>query len=443
MAAVDSPNAACPVASSRVALLLRGYAFRPPPVLQQGAAGTGGCSDLASAHAEQLEATQSLLAHIIEPLEACANTVEIIATECSRRTGCPLLAPLFASLGAHRFVTNLTACATPGGQPSSVRLTLDTFRAAALESSTSGQLASTATNDTSLMASRAIAERYSLVLVTRHDLIFRAPITQWSGLNASRFNFFGGCEPRCAGCKNGCAHCPKPEGKPHIGTRWGGGPETCVQDAVHAFPGTLFTIFDWYVARRHVGCFESVRVNKGTGHQCWRPISTALRGEVAFMLPYTTWRPNFDVREPNPYFRYAFSRSSTRAAKVPLAPSSPPGPSSPPMATLPSSPPALAITAVTPANGEIVATGSHVGSITPSTRCQLPPADASAPTALVSNLVCASYTMPRVATCLVGGARTLNAPLVYRTVRANLVEAFGGIPTVFAVCVHELPHFPP
>ena len=61
------------------------------------------------------------------------------------------------------------------------------------------------------------------------------------------------------------------------------------------------------------------------------------------------------------------------------------------------------------------------------------PTPASCARLSTANLVCADYPRPRVAVCLAGAARTLTLPLVHRTIRANLIEAFGGSPTVFAV----------
>lgn len=62
----------------------------------------------------------------------------------------------------------------------------------------------------------------------------------------------------------------------------------------------------------------------------------------------------------------------------------------------------------------------------------LQPACNSAPSQTTSNIVCAGYERPHVAICLGGTARTLEQPLVYRTIRSNLVEAFGGETTAFA-----------
>ena len=42
-------------------------------------------------------------------------------------------------------------------------------------------------------------------------------------------------------------------------------------------------------------------------------------------------------------------------------------------------------------------------------------------------------TPPRVAWCVAGGARTLSEPVVHRSIRTNLIDAFGARSTVFAL----------
>ena len=53
-------------------------------------------------------------------------------------------------------------------------------------------------------------------------------------------------------------------------------------------------------------------------------------------------------------------------------------------------------------------------------------------TTLTSNMVCAAFRRPLVALFFSGAARTLAQPLLYHSIRTNLVEAFGGNVTLFA-----------
>ena len=45
----------------------------------------------------------------------------------------------------------------------------------------------------------------------------------------------------------------------------------------------------------------------------------------------------------------------------------------------------------------------------------------------VPNLVCAGVKPKRTAVCVGGAARTFGHPVVYRTLKANVIDALGGI----------------
>ena len=51
---------------------------------------------------------------------------------------------------------------------------------------------------------------------------------------------------------------------------------------------------------------------------------------------------------------------------------------------------------------------------------------------MVANIVCSSFNIPKVAICIAGSARTFDTELVYKTIKHNLMESFGGEQTVFA-----------
>jgi hypothetical protein len=119
-----------------------------------------GCSPYADGD-EQHEATQSLLDHIIKPLEQeCHNTVDVVLTECSAPHGCPRLQQVFQQLGG-RVVANRTAC--------TIRDQGEGYRAAL-----------------SLFKSRMRFASYEIVLVTRHDVVWSRSAVSGVGDLANR-----------------------------------------------------------------------------------------------------------------------------------------------------------------------------------------------------------------------------------------------------------------
>ena len=51
---------------------------------------------------------------------------------------------------------------------------------------------------------------------------------------------------------------------------------------------------------------------------------------------------------------------------------------------------------------------------------------------MISNIVCSSFKRPKVAICIAGASRTFHTELVYKTIKHNLLDSFGGEQTVFA-----------
>ena len=272
----------CPISNGRVAILLRGQAFRGATSFEaSGPSNLQGCSPYADLQV-QIEATQSLKANIISPLEAlpCGNTVDIFLSECSVERGCPLVARLQRVLGRN-IVASHTRCHS-ADQSKNVRMSLEFFKRAA-----SKRVA----RDASMAA---VGDAYDLFILTRHDIVWTRPISAWSHANFSMINFLGGCEPRCAGCEKGtCKHCPATA---TTGSRYGGNPLRCVQDSLHMMPGRAFSTFDTAVGSG--GCFDGT--NKGSGHRCLRPIESSAGSASGFVLPLSVWRPTKDVREASP-----------------------------------------------------------------------------------------------------------------------------------------------
>ena len=294
----------CPLPPGRVAIVLRGQAFRGAAVItSSGPSGLGGCSPYAEI-SEQLEATTSLRTQIIEPLERCAHPVDVYVTECSTGRGCPLLPRLLSTLregaaGVERVVAVRSQCSS-SGQAHNVRFALEAFKAATAHRVPPG-----------VSPSAAVAS-YSLIVLTRHDLVWTSPIVHWQHANFSRIGFLSGCEPWR------CTHCGGPADAP--GSRYGGPPSRCVQDSLHLIPGSLFDAFDAAVGKRGTHCFDGS--NKESGHACGGAVeaSAGVRGVTGLILPLEVWRPFRDVREPTPISRYvvphgAHARSSTNESR--------------------------------------------------------------------------------------------------------------------------------
>jgi hypothetical protein len=345
-------DGACPLRDTRIALVLRGQAFRGARTNRghQGPSDAPGCpfelsasqvlgagggassrDDFESTRVlRQLNATSSLLTHIIEPLERCSNTVEVVLTECSSLRGCPLISRLEALLGNDRIVARSTTGCVTQHQSQNVRLALDLlkrssctrfapsrgYNCSSMEYGTESLHSSSRSKKAMDDARKPVADNYGLVLILRHDLEWRRPITSWRGLVPDRINFAAGCETRCPGCERVevCHHgCTPPAGEKTpinnatgslTGSRWGGGPRMCIQDPLQVLPGSLFPAFDYVVGLPHRLCWEG-RLKSATGHKCYSALDSLVgSSRLNLVLKLDEWRPKFDVVEPNPLFRF-------------------------------------------------------------------------------------------------------------------------------------------
>lgn len=306
-------QARCPARKGLVALILRGQAFRgAASFASSGPSGLRGCSPYADLE-EQIEATQSLISNLIRPLESspCGNSVKVFLSECSLRSGCPLVKRLHDLLGK-KVVASQTQCES-ANQPRNMRIALELFKMHAEDGVSRRFRASLPSTSASVITA------YDLIIITRHDVLWRSPITLWSHANFSTMSFLGGCEPRCAGCERiSCSHCPDSTSP---GSRFGGPPSRCVQDMLHMMPGRSFATFDTAVGSK--GCFDGS--NKGSGHKCLRAVESFLgESTTALVLPLDVWRPVRDVREPSPVSQFvvpmgAHGRTANRSATLPAS----------------------------------------------------------------------------------------------------------------------------
>lgn len=112
----------------------------------------------------------------------------------------------------------------------------------------------------------AAATEYSLIIVTRHDMLFKKNILSLHA-DWSKINFLGECEK---------TYSP---------------PQGCLNDAIQTMPGTAFKAFDKAVCSA-CGCLKGGCVMKH-GHYC-KPVMEAAGLEVGLL---TSWRPDSGLRD--------------------------------------------------------------------------------------------------------------------------------------------------
>jgi len=236
-----SKNRALPK-HGRVAILLRGQAFRQQWMNHVDA--RSGCHD--DSIPAQLKCTDSLLKHIVTPLERNFNTVEFFVVNGVDKSACPtfrnLLMPKFAKWGgavAKEFDSKT--------QADNMRATLELFK------------------DT-VGGSDYIAKWYDLIIILRHDAEWLTSITEWPTAEFDKLNLFSLCEDGFG--------------------RHQGPKENCVNDILHMMPGSL-----WKGFRNAVGsrlCYNPGH-RRGLGHDCYRAFARQVgEDNITFV---TDWRP--------------------------------------------------------------------------------------------------------------------------------------------------------
>mmetsp|Transcript_48478 Transcript_48478/g.109124 ORF Transcript_48478/g.109124 Transcript_48478/m.109124 type:complete len:288 (-) Transcript_48478:53-916(-) len=218
--------------NGRVAVLLRGQVFR------EGLRYGESCKD--EALENQQLATQSLVDKIVEPLEQRKNIVDIVFTYSS----CHLWKTIKEKLGERRVLGAYSL--DSDGQKANLAESLLFYH-------------EVLGNET------AVAAKYDLILITRHDMVWESPISEWSA-DFCRFNFASRCEAS----------------SPHGAD--------CVSDVLHTMPGRLAGSWESLL-----GCFTA------DGHDCLGPMVKALgRRHVGYA---TDWRPKESVRDENSWGR--------------------------------------------------------------------------------------------------------------------------------------------
>jgi hypothetical protein len=208
--------------------------------------------------------------NVVKPLEANDNSVDFFVTVGDENcTHTQSLLDLFGSRirGTNSF--------TSLDQGSNMRETLNFFKAEVGKQFQAG-----------------IMNRYSLIIIARHDLLWEMPMSQWPGVNYDAFNFFSQCEPTPNVD-------PLNQGLGTRGFSHGGPKENCVNDVVHMMRGSQFAAFDAAVGRDC--CFMlTPDSHRSAGHGCYPHVAALLdKGQQISFL--TDWRPQHAIREHNAF----------------------------------------------------------------------------------------------------------------------------------------------
>ena len=261
------------LASHRVAILLRGQAFRTGTQ-------SDGCNPKTVDH--QLMQAKQFMMYVVEPLVRAGKKVRLVITV--NNGACSLVPQLmnvytnFTNFepGTVRLIAADTVTVTPS-QSAGILNTLKLFQAAAMK------------------PQGGAWDRYAAIILARHDLTWHAPITKFlSAENLGRgFYFLSRCEP---------------------GATFNGA--DCINDALFAGGSSLFLKF-WKHAIGEKDCFVDAAYEKAgdpprtwrgqyhnnIGHGCLTWTQAAVGAENVHFL--TDWRPDSRLREgleknPNP-----------------------------------------------------------------------------------------------------------------------------------------------
>jgi hypothetical protein len=260
---VEVSNWALP-RNGRIAILLRGQAFRH----WDGAAGghpPAGCDvgnpDVVAA---QLHCTDSLLKNIVAPLEQNHNSVEFFILNGNSKENCHSFDQLLMPKFGHR-VVSVREYDSPD-QAHNMKAVLNEF-----ERSVGGH--------------DIITKRYDLIIIARHDENWLTSISQWPTAEFGKLNLFSKCEIGFREKKPHPRHCDKRLKK------------TCVNDNFHMMPGSLWEGFRDAVGTAY--CFHPDLEPFPHGHCCYPDfVERVGQDNITFI---TDWRPNEEetVRGPN------------------------------------------------------------------------------------------------------------------------------------------------
>jgi len=234
--------------NGRIAILVRGQAFRSKHLAK-------GC-DLNWQNVQH-EATDSFIRNIVEPLEHSGNKVDLFILNGD--TSCEAFQSLIPKYG-DRIVSVMEV--ETQNQGDNMRKTLNQFK-------------------DKVGSPDQIAKQYGVVMIVRHDTIWKMNVDSWPTVDFNKFNFFSLCPKDVKGFSG-----------------------LCVNDIFYMMPAAWFNAFDAVVGTR--GCFKNGASSRFTeeqssGHGCWPGIADKINEEQMTFI--TDWVPGTgitSIREPNP-----------------------------------------------------------------------------------------------------------------------------------------------
>eukprot|EP00930_Biecheleria_cincta_P027369 TRINITY_DN19238_c0_g1_i1.p1 TRINITY_DN19238_c0_g1~~TRINITY_DN19238_c0_g1_i1.p1 ORF type:complete len:383 (+),score=58.67 TRINITY_DN19238_c0_g1_i1:91-1239(+) len=263
----------------RVAIVVRGRAFR--------LGGRFGLGCKVRALDTQREEANSLVTMVVDPLLAKGNSVDMFVSESSG-TSCSLtkdLVALYDSLAKPRSpkersmtdlytTTHLDAISRPSSltdmyaQGTQGSLQVFHHNSPRSVNQRSGLIAAL----NFFKQKTYNRQQYDLVLVVRHDLLWKQPIDEWQITgDYSELNFMSRCEPTTK-------------------------VPNCVNDMVWTMPGSMFDGFEKSIGHRN--CFQEEQCRrKGMchGHGCKQVMMNLTHSKAESYL--TKWIPKRDLRE--------------------------------------------------------------------------------------------------------------------------------------------------
>jgi len=225
--------------NGRIAILVRGQAFRSEHLSKS--------CDLEWQN-KQHEATDSFIRNIVEPLEHNGNKVDLFILNGD--ASCEAFLSLIPKYGNR--IASVMEVETRN-QGDNMRKTLNQFK-----------------HKVGNPDLDQIAKQYDVVMIVRHDMIWKMNVARWPTVDFNKFNFFSECG--VSGVQHTFDH--------------------CVNDIFHMMPAASFNAFDAVIGTPH--CFRgaehlNAKEEFTNGHGCWRGIADKI-GEQQ-MTFITDWVP--------------------------------------------------------------------------------------------------------------------------------------------------------